>query len=131
MVTYVIYAISFRNVDSLYIYVTDGFILREPGKTCQDKGFAHIDLNECGSSTDFIKKHYPEYFFGRVENRPQNPKGCYAYINKDLEDIQIGFFNTNPSDVGETYSRALCKVIPEQLQGNIIPKMLSNLAEIF
>ena len=101
--------------------------MREPGKTCQDKGFAHIDANECASSTNFIKKYYPEYFFGRVENRPQNPKGCYAFINEEL-DLFVGFFNTNPSDVGETYSRALCKVIPEQLQGSIIPKMSSNFA---
>ena len=122
-----IYAISCRNVEGLYIYLTDGFILREPGETCQDKGFTHIDLNECGSSTNFIKKYYPGYFFGRVENRPNSPKGCYAYINEDMDPPGfIGFFNTNPSDVGETYSRALCKIIPERLQGSVIPKMSPN-----
>ena len=106
--------------------------MREPGKTCQDKGFAHIDANECASSTNFIKKYYPGYFFGRVENRPNSPKGCYAYINEDMDPPGfIGFFNTNPSDVGDTYCRVLCKVIPEQLQGSTIPKMLLNFTCIF
>ena len=101
--------------------------MREPGKTCQDKGFAHIDANECASSTNFIKKYWPGYTFGRIENIPKYPMGCYAYIKEDI-DLTIGLFNTYPSDVGETYSRVLCKVIPEQLQGSIIPKMTTNLA---